>query len=98
MPEVSQVKYSLRELTALMVRDQGIRGGLWMIWTRFGHTATNVYPPEDEPAGPAGPAVLSVLIEAGIQQAREPGPLTVDASEVWKEQKPRRERKAGAAK
>lgn len=93
MPEVRQVRYSLKELTALMVRDQGIRSGLWMIWTRFGHTATNIYPPEDAPDGVAGPAVVSMLVEAGIQRAQEPGPLTIDASDVWKERKPERTRK-----
>ena len=94
MPEVGQITYSLKELTALMLRDQGIRSGLWMIWTRFGHTATNIYPPEDAPSGAvAGPAVVSVLIEAGIQKALGPGPLTVDAAEIWEEQKPRRARK-----
>jgi hypothetical protein len=93
MPEVGHIKYDLKEVTALMLRDQGIRSGLWMIWTRFGHVITNIAPPRDEPVGPAGPGVISWLTEVGIQKVQEPGPLSVDASEVWKEEKPGRRRK-----
>jgi len=90
MPEVGQIKYSLKEVTALMIRDQGIRDGLWMIWTRFNFGAANVAPPDDQPGGAVGPAGIAVLAEVGIQRVEEPGPLSVDASEVWKEKKPRR--------
>lgn len=96
MPEVDQIMYNLKEVTALMLRDRGIRSGLWMISTRIAHTVTNVAPPQDEPGGLAGPAVVSVVVEVGIQRASVPGPLTVDASEVWKEQKPRRVAKRAA--
>jgi hypothetical protein len=88
MPEVGQIKYDLKELTALMLRDQGIRSGLWMIWTRFAHAVANFAPPESEAAGPAGPGAITVLTEVGIQKVDQPGPLSVDASQVWKEKKP----------
>ena len=97
MPEVSQIKYGLKEITALMLRDQGIREGLWMIWTRFSFGAANVAPPEDQPGGAVGPAGIAVLAEVGIQRVEEPGPLSVDASEVWKEEKPARARKRGGS-
>ncbi len=90
MPEVGQIKYSLKEVTALMIRDQGIRDGLWMILTRFNFGAANVAPPDDQPGGAVGPAGITVLAEVGIQRVEEPGPLSVDASEVWKEKKPQR--------
>ena len=93
MPEVSQIKYDLKEITALMLQDQGIRSGLWMIWTRFSFGATNIAPPEDQPGGAVGPGAVAVLIEVGIQRVEEPGPLSVDAAEVWKEKKPRPARK-----
>jgi len=88
MPEVGQIKYDLKELTALMLRDQGIRSGRWMIWTRFAHAVTNIAPPEGESGGPAGPGVIAMVTEVGIQKVDQPGPLSVDASEVWKEKKP----------
>jgi len=101
MPEVEQIKYSLIELTKLMLRDQGIRSGTWMILTKWSHVATNVRPPEDESVpGPAGPAMISVLVEAGIQRVEEPGPLSVNAAEVWgkeavveEEKRPERKKK-----
>ena len=88
MPEANVITYDLKELTALMLRDQGIRSGRWMIWTKFGHVITNIAPPKDKPAGPAGPGAITWLTEVGIQRVEEPGPLSVDASEVWKEAKP----------
>ena len=88
MPKVSQIKYDLKELTTLMLQDQGIRSGLWMIWTRFSFGATNIAPPEDQPGGAAGPGAVAVLTEVGIQRVEERGPLGVDAAEVWKEKKP----------
>ena len=88
MPEVGQIKYDLKELTALMLRDQGIRSGLWMIWTRFAQAVTIIAPPEAEPGGPAGPGAIAIVTEVGIQKVDQPGPLSVDASEVWKEKKP----------
>ena len=87
MPEVSQTTYGLKELTALMLRDQGIRSGLWMILARFTFGFTNIAPPKDEP-GATGPGMVAVLTEIGVQRVSEPGPLTVDAAEVWKEKKP----------
>jgi hypothetical protein len=85
MPEADRITYSLKELTELMLRDQGIRSGLWMIVTRFGYTSAYVAAPE--PGGPTGPAVVSVLAEVGIQKVPEPGPLSIDASQIWQEQK-----------
>jgi hypothetical protein len=96
MPKVSQIKYDLKELTALMLRDQGIRSGLWMLWTKWTFGATNVAPPEDQPGGAVGPGAITVLTEVGIQAVEEPGPLSVDASEVWTGKKPAARGKARA--
>ena len=95
MAQVGQITYDLKEITALMLRDQGIREGLWMISARFSFGATNIAPPGDEP-GPVGPSAIAMVREIGIQRVPEPGPLSVDASEVWKEEKPGRRRKLAA--
>jgi len=89
MPEATQFTYSHKELTELMVRDRGVKSGHWMILVRFGHTAANVAPPTGDSAvvGPMGPATVSVIVEIGIQRVDEPGPLTVDASKIWREAK-----------
>ena len=88
MPEVRQITYDLKRLTALMLRDNEIRSGLWMILVRFNYSFTNIAPPKDQPGGPAGPALIAVVAEIGVQEVSEPGPLSVDAAEVWKEKKP----------
>jgi hypothetical protein len=62
-----------------MIRERGIKSGLWMIWTRFNFAVTNIVGAD---GGPSGPGVISQLIEVGIQKS-EPGPLAVDAAEVW---------------
>ncbi len=85
MPEVSQVIYTHKELASLMVRDQGIRSGLWMVYARFANSVSYIAPPEDQD-GPAGPGVVTMLVDLGIQRADQSGPLTVDASQVWKEE------------
>jgi len=88
MPRPGPIVYDLKELTAFMLRDQGIRSGLWMIWTKWTFGATNIAPPEGQPSGAVGPGVISVLTEVGIQRVEEPGPLSVDAAQVWKEKAP----------
>lgn len=99
MPEANQIKYDLKEIAALMLRDQGIRSGLWMIWTRFGHAVANIAPPPDAPPGGAtGPGVISILTEVGIQKVEEPGPLSVDASQVWKEERAKPKRRRATSK
>jgi len=88
MPEVRQITYDLKHLTALMLRDKGIRSGLWMIMARFNYAFTNIAPPKDEPGGVTGPALIAVVTEIGIQEVSEPGPLSVDASELSNGKKP----------
>ncbi len=96
MPEVGQITYGLKELTALMLRDQGIRSGLWMVQATFGQSVTNITSPASDPIGFGGPGVVSVLLQIGIQRAKEPGPLTVDASQIWNKRKPQRAKKGRA--
>ncbi len=81
MPEASQITYGLKELTALMIKDQGIKTGHWMVLTKFTWAVSNVM---SEGGGPAGPGALTIVTEVGIQKLDEPGPLSVDAAEVWK--------------
>ena len=93
MPKATATKYTLKELTELMVKDQGIKTGLWMIQATFSWAVTNVHDPT---GGPSGPGALSVLSAIGIQESAEPSPFTIDAAEVWKPE--RRRRKTSAAK
>ena len=91
MPRASATKYTLKELTELMVKDQGIKKGHWMIQATFSWGVTNVVGPA---GGPSGPGSISVLAAIGIQESAEPSPFTIDAAEVWKPVRRRRKTSA----
>ena len=91
MPETTAINYTIKELTALMMKDQGIKKGHWMIRAVFSWAVSNVVSPGGDASGPGS---FSVLTGVGIQESAEPGPFTVDAATLW-EKKPatRRRRK-----
>jgi len=78
MAEPTQLEYKLKDLAALMVRDQGIKDGHWMILIRFAHTAATI----ETPIEGATPASISRVVSIGISRVDQPNPLSVDASEV----------------
>ena len=93
MPKATGIKYDHKELAALMMKDQGIKKGHWMIQASFSWAITNVVGTD---GGPSGPSALSVLTTIGIQEAAKPGPFTVDAATLW--EKPPARRKPRKAK
>ena len=95
MPKTTAFKYTLKELTALMVKDQGIKKGDWMLQATFSWAVSNVVSPGGDPSGPGA---LSVLTGVGIQEAAEPGPFTVDAATLWEKKSGTRKRKTSGAK
>lgn len=93
MPKVSQLEYGLQELTELMVRDRGITKGHWMILVRFTWAAANLETgPQD-----VAPALISRIQSIGIQEVPTPNPISVDASQLNK-QEPRATAKSGSRK
>lgn len=97
MPKTTAVtKYNHKELAALMVKDQGIKSGYWMIQATFSWGVTNF---SGVDGSPSGPSVLTVLKEIGIQEAAEPNLFTIEAATLW-ERKPatRKRRKAKKAR
>ena len=92
VPEATQYKYDVMELTALMLKDRGIRTGTWMIMTTFSFGVTNL----EGQGNPLGPAAFTVLTNVGLQQTKG-GSLAVDAADVWRsgtEKAPPKARKA----
>jgi len=78
MPEVTQVEYKLKDLAALMVRDQGITEGHWMVLVRFAHTAATIETPDDGVA----PATISRVVAIGIARVDAPNSLSTDAAKM----------------
>lgn len=90
MPDATAIKYTLKELTAMMIKDQGIKKGHWMLQATYSWAVSNVVGADD---GPSGPGTLSVLHGIGIQAAPEPGPFTVDAVTLWEKKPATRKRR-----
>ncbi len=96
MPKATTaIKYNHRELAALLVKDQGIKKGHWMIQAEFGWSVSNVVDPTGEVSGPS---TLSILTSIGIQESEEPTPFTVDAATLWEKKSTKRKQGATAKK
>ena len=75
MPEATQVQYKHLELVTLMLKDQGIHEGIWMLSVSFGFSVANVGVSEAE----MNPAAIVPLGSIGIQRMPEMGPLCSQA-------------------
>lgn len=78
MPEVSQIMYKVRELTTMLLRDNGIHDGHWMLSTTFQFNAGNAGPTEDD----IYPSAIVSVSAVGIQRVPQPTQFTVDAAKV----------------
>lgn len=76
MAEITQIQYKLREVAALMVKDQGLHEGLWMAQVVFGFAAINTGPNPDD----LYPTAMVPVQSIGLTRVTETGPLTIDAS------------------
>ncbi|MFZ6801915.1 hypothetical protein [Undibacterium sp. Di24W] len=78
MAEVIQYLSSVKEMTEIMIKAQGIHEGLWAISIEFGFVATMAGPTPDLilPSG-----VISVS-KIGIQKVDNTFPMHVDAAAV----------------
>lgn len=80
MSEISQVDYTNRELLAMMLKDQGIHEGNWVLAAQLTFSAMNIGQlPDGSDASPAG-----VVAVTGVRIERIPAPLpfSVNAAEV----------------
>ena len=77
--EATQFEYKLKDVASLMVRDQGITEGHWMLMVRFAHGAVTIGADDG-----AAPAAINRVVSIGIALVDQPNPLSVDASEVSK--------------
>jgi len=80
MVETTRLIYSNKELVVMMLKDQGIHEGNWVLAANLSFTAMNFGQlPDGSDASPAGVvAVTGVLIE----RVPEPLPFSVNAAEA----------------
>lgn len=78
MAQASVIEYGHKELVSLMLRDQNITDGIWMLQVKFAFGAGNFGSSEADvnPTGFVGVAAI------GLSKQEVPGPLTVDAATV----------------
>jgi hypothetical protein len=88
MPEADRYMFDYKEVAEALVKQQGLREGLWGIAIEFGLGVQNV------PTGPDGktisPAAITFITKVGLNRWKEPNNLTVDAAEVNPEVRPKR--------
>ena len=78
MPETTQIRYSHKELTELILRDRGITSGHWTIYITFHFMGANVGLEE----GDLKPVAMTFVESIGVTRVPEPNPLSVDASKL----------------
>ena len=77
MAEAQNIVYEHREITQLMLKDQGIDSGHWAIYLTLKFKAGNI----DE-EGVTQPAGVVMVTGVGLQRVPEDMPLAVDASKI----------------
>lgn len=78
MAEAAKYVFSYREVVESLIKKQGLHEGIWGLDVRFGMTATNFGPSEND----LKPSVIIPILEIGIQKVDKENNLTVDASKV----------------
>ena len=78
MPETTQIVYSHKELTELILRDRGITSGHWAIYITFHLVGANLGLEE----GDLKPVAITFVDTIGVNRVPEPTPLSVDASKL----------------
>ena len=73
----TELMYDFKSLAELMVRDQGLTEGHWMVTLRFSHAAVTMETPEG-----AAPSVINRVTSIGLSRQDEPNLLSVDAAAV----------------
>jgi len=85
MAETKTITFDHKEIASALIREQGIKEGLWGVYLEFGIQGANIsIPPSNDAMVPA--AIVPVL-KIGIQRFDSPNSLTVDAAKVSKKSK-----------
>lgn len=76
MTDHKKFKYSMRELTEMLVKHEGLTEGKWMLSVEFGITATNLGPDSEN----LTPAAVVPIVNVGLIESDKINNLTVDAA------------------
>jgi len=80
MAEISQISYTKKDLLILLLKNQGVHEGHWVLGVKFRFTAMNIGQlPDGSDASPASVAAIETI---HIERVPEPLPFSVNAAEV----------------
>ena len=82
MAEPTQYSFSLRELTTALIREQGLREGLWMVSFEFNFGAGLVGAPPEEAKPTAFAQIGRVQLVQPPEGTPKGVPMVVDAAQV----------------
>lgn len=79
--QIKQLLYTHEDLLRLMLKDQNIHEGYWMLLVRFNFGAGNVGTSADQPSD-VHPTALVGVSGIGLERTNSLGPLVLDAAVV----------------
>lgn len=80
MADVTRIEFTNKELLGLMLKDQGIHDGNWVLQAKFSFAAMNMgTTPDGKDTLPAGVVAVAGM---GLELVPEPLPFSVNAAEV----------------
>jgi hypothetical protein len=78
MAEIKQISYTNKEILILMIKDQNIHEGHWVLGAGFSFGAMSMGQSAD--GVDASPTAIATLSGLGIERVQEALPFSVDAS------------------
>ena len=78
MAEIKQISYTNKEILILMIKDQNIHEGHWVLGAGFAFGAMSMGQSAD--GADASPTAIATLSGLGIERIPESVPFSVDAS------------------
>lgn len=80
MAEITQINYTNKELLVMLLKEQGIHEGNWILGAKLTFSAMNIgLSPDSSDVSPAGVVAITGVV---IERVQEPLPFSVDASVV----------------
>lgn len=83
MPDVTQYLFNHQEVVTALLRNQGIREGIWALTINFGFSATNVENLNGAPR--AVPAAILPVLGIGLRRTNKLDNLAVDAASIYRD-------------
>lgn len=80
MAEVARIEFKSKELVVLMLKDQKIHEGHWVLQAKFSFGAMNMGATEE--GTDAIPSAIVGITGMGLELVPQPLPFSVDAAEV----------------